>query len=237
MGGAGPESIDGALLRLDEPLSTQDRLGIVDSLVAHWHGPCEPGCGIRADELGNRSFPYPLRYWYQRYGQRQKTLCRQNHLLAPDELQIEEDRAVFYVENQGVYLWSTALEGDDPPVWGRFNDQESWTREEGSLSSFLIQIVLFEAIMVAPNGASLGWGNERILERLVNAMPQLPLGDWQWPYSPSRFYGRGGAFMFAAPNGQYRGESGYSIWIGAKSALPLQFLHGVADDTWESRDF
>jgi hypothetical protein len=29
-------------------------------------------------------------------------------------------RLFFYVENQGVYQWSTLSAGDDPPVFGRY---------------------------------------------------------------------------------------------------------------------
>ena len=56
-------------------------------------------------------------------------------------------RLLFYVENQGVYQWSTLLEGDDPPVFGRYEGRGRWAKEGVTLSEHLILMCLFEAVM------------------------------------------------------------------------------------------
>jgi hypothetical protein len=35
------------------------------------------------------------------------------------------------------------------------------------------------------------------------------------------------------PNCEIDGTQGYSIWIGAKTEHPLQFLKSIIDDGWE----
>src|SRR5206468_2654566 len=103
------------------------------------------------DELRGIALPKPLRWWYRLVGHRESSICNQIFLQAPSELRPDADgRVVFYVENQGVYLWSIMLEGDDPPVWSRFQQPGvPWTQEGMSLSEFLIGACLFQAIMDA----------------------------------------------------------------------------------------
>jgi len=40
--------------------------------------------------------------------------------------------------------------------------------------------------------------------------------------------------MYACPNGEdAKGVSGFSVWIGAKTEHPLQFLKPYLDESWE----
>src|SRR5205085_714636 len=97
-----------------------------------------------------RPLPGPLRWWYRRGGLRPGVLDGQNSLIGPDRLEVEADgKMTFYAENQGIYIWATLPEGDDPPVWGQFQGFEPWAEEEVTLSGFLIQACLFEAILHA----------------------------------------------------------------------------------------
>jgi hypothetical protein len=159
----------------------------------------------------------------------------QNWLLGPAELETDETgKAVFYCENQGVYLWATMLEGDDPPVWGMLNEQDiPWTEEGMTLSAFLIQACLFEGLGRAPYGASAAWADEQALERVVAPLRPLPLPPWHWPAYPSRLWYGGGAFAAAGPNGEYQGKKGFSIWVGAKTDQPLAYLREIVDEGWE----
>ena len=62
---------------------------------------------------------------------------------------------LFLSENQGGYGWATLPEGDDPPVWGSVDcGQEPWVEYGVSLSEFLIQACLFEAVNAAAYSAS-----------------------------------------------------------------------------------
>jgi hypothetical protein len=131
-------------------------------------------------------------------------------------------------------LWSTTLESNDPPEWGRFNDiRVPWTKEGMTLSEFLIGACLFQAIMDAPFGASMAWAEQATLDRIAEVIHPLPLAPWRWPANPSRFYADRGAFMFAAPNDDNLGNKAFSLWIGAKTKEPVAFLKQIVDDTWE----
>lgn len=228
-------ALDGLILSLGTPLSVHQRLAILDALIEYWHGPTQAGQGFSVRELADRKLPVPLRWCYERYGLCQEILSGQNRLLGPGQLQpAEEGRVLFYVENQGVYLWSTEAAGDDPPVWGRFNEEGTpWVEEEVSLSEFLIQVCLTEAIFSAPYGASAAWTGQSTLDRIAAVVPPVPLGAWQWPTYPTRFYARNEVFMLAGPNGEIEGEQGYSVWVAAISRHPLTFLKEIVDQRWE----
>jgi hypothetical protein len=169
----------------------------------------------------------------------------------------------FFSENQGVYRWATAATGaatgaerlqsgerflcedwvesappaiarDDASVWGRFNEVgKPWTEEGMQLSEFLIQVCLFESVMAAPYGASAASADEETLEKVTKPLKELPLPPWHWPDFPTRFFYGGGAFVVAGPNGQCNGKLGYSIWVGAKTEMPLAYLNEIVDERWE----
>lgn len=229
-------ALDQSLQGLDRVQAVHERLAILRRLAEYWHGPIGPSEGFAEEELRGKPVPFPLRWWYQLAGRNERILSGQNKLLEPAELTLDnEGRLLFYVENQGVYLWSTTLESDDPPVWGKFNESDKpWTEEGMSLSEFLIGACLFEAIMQAPFGASAAWAEETTLNKISVELPPLPLVPWRWPSYPSRFFARNGAFMFASPNDDNQGNKAFSIWIGAKSERPLAFLKAIVDEkTWE----
>ena len=143
-----------------------------------------------------------------------------------------DDHLLFYIENQGVYQWATLAEGDDPPVFGRYNDGEAWQPEGITLSEHLIIACLFEAIVChSPYGASIAWLKEDKLQQIVGQRPHLSTLSWRWP-GATRFYAGGGAFMCIC-RCPICGEAGYSIWIGAKTEETLQFLKPHIGTDWD----
>ena len=258
------DEIDQLLGSLGQPSTVERRLEILEKLIRYWHGGFLPDHLRPEESLRNLRLPRPLRWLYERGADRSGFFSRQNQLLGPDDLEIVDGRLVFYVENQGVYLWaieekenrrdvpgqlrlpfmdehdSRPIEtnDEDPPVWGRFNGKnDPWELEEVRLSEFLIQACLFEAIQSAPHGASASWGNQDLLDRVTAPLKLVPLGAWRWPSYPHRFWAGGGTFVSACPNGIVDGELGYSIWVGAKAEEPLQYLKVIVDKSWEHKTF
>jgi hypothetical protein len=231
------DEIDRLIASLTTAPSVEQKLEVLARLITYWHGPGEPELRPADDRLQARRLPRPLRWWYERGARRSGVYGGQNRLLGPDDLVDLDGHLLFYVENQGVYLWATEGEGADPPVWGRFDGDEPWVREEVSLSGFLVQACLFEAIFSAPFGASVAWAGQETLDRVTAPLHPVPLGAWRWPAYPSRFWAGGGAFVFAGPNGPPDGDPAYSIWAGAKSERPLAYLKAVADESWELTPF
>src|SRR5579871_125543 len=98
-------TLDALLARLAGPLSVQLRLDILRHLAVYWHGPVGPGDAIPDVQLEGLALPLPLQWWYRWAGRRTAVFSSQNRLLAPHELEAAEDgKAIFYVENQGVYV-------------------------------------------------------------------------------------------------------------------------------------
>jgi hypothetical protein len=203
----GHDEIDRLMGSLRQPSTVQRRLEILDHLITYWHGAPDRGLRRADSELRGLQLPRPLRWLYERGIDRAPILSRQNTLLGPEEPLFDDDHLLFYVENQGVYLWAIARESgrrdapdqlrlpfedveiirgavgredDDPPVWGRFNEKNRpWAREEVRLSEFLIQACLFEAIITASHGVWASWGDRALLERVTEGLRPLPLGAWR----------------------------------------------------------
>jgi hypothetical protein len=239
MGDIDCASVDLALDRLRQPTTVHDRLSILEQLVNYWHGPIRPEDGMTDAEIGGLPLPMPLHWWYRWAGKRSEILGRQNRLLVPRDfehrynmLRINNGRLCFYDENQGVYQWSTLRTGDDPPVFGRYEGKGRWGDERTRLSEHLILACLFEAVICqAKYRASATWLDEDTLGQIIEMIPPLAIGPWRWLVTS--FFARHGAFMCAAPNGEVNGKRGYSVYIGAKTERPLQFLKSFLNDRWE----
>jgi len=242
------DPLDLALDRLRHPATVHDRLGVLQQLVEYWHGPIRPEDGMSDAEIGGVTLPLPLRWWYRWAGKRREVMSGQNFLFVPRDyhhkyriLAVMGGRLHFYVENQGVYQWATLPDGDDPPVFGRYEYRGRWAREKTTLSEHLILTCLFEAVTChAIYGASVAWLEEEKFATIVCQIPPLAIPPWRW-LGTSFFAGKG-AFMFAAENGQGKpygnkahrrdAKRYYSVHIGAKTEAPLQFLKPLIDDRW-----
>jgi hypothetical protein len=157
----------------------------------------------------------------------------QNFLLDPGKLKIRDGLLEFYVENQYCYQWGTLPEADDPSVFGRKSLSDPWEPEGITLSEHLILACLFEAIIChSPYGASTAWLGEDILDRIIEHVAPIAINPWRWTGS-TRFYARGGAFMYVMGEFEIHGMRGYSVWIGAKTEHPLQFLKPFINKEWE----
>lgn len=221
-------AVDSALAQLVHPTTVQQRLAILQTIVEYWHGPIGPEDGFREHELGKRSLPMPLRWWFRWAGRREKTMSGQNKLLLPEQIcTTDGDLLVFYGENQWCYEWATEPKGDDPPVFGRDGQPQSWQPEGITLSEHLILACLFEATMChSPYGAGAACVDAEVLREIVQHIPPVPINPWRWT-GETRFYARNGAFMFTM------GKDNSDVWIGAKTEHPLQFLKPLLDRTWD----
>jgi hypothetical protein len=177
----------------------------------------------------------------------------QNHLLAPLEfadikkedwadVEVEDERLVFYVENQGVCRWATQAEQvEDARVWIRGSllsgELFEWTLEEPALSHFLLQLLSFEAVMGASSGASAAWLEWPLVDQALAPLERLPFGAWRWPTYPTHFYVGERIIAVAGPNpgpGETEQSAGQaSLTIGALDDDALAYLDEIVDDSWE----
>jgi hypothetical protein len=215
------------IARLTPASSTADRMQALFRFVEEWHG-----CSVERPSAAADTLPPPLVAFHRLAGQ-VPGLIVQNMLEAPDDPMIDGGHLVFYVENQGVCLWATEPQGEDPPVWWRVNEPgEAWQLEEEPLSGFLIQLTLFEAILGAPVGASTGSLGAEQVARLCATMTPLPLGAWRWNY-PTRFYARDGALLFVAGDE----EDAITAYVAAREPEALSFMADLIDESWDQVSF
>jgi hypothetical protein len=224
--------VDDALRQLHGTTTTEARLATLRELAEYWHGLISSEDGFRDEELAGKEMPYPLSWWYRLAGHRTEIMSGQNLLLQPDSLEMKDGLLLFYGENQWCYEWATMPAESDPPVYGREDQSKPWTPEGMLLSEFLIQVCLFEAVMChARYGASAAWIDADVMSDIAKVIHPLPIAPWGW--GGTQFWASNGAFAFVADNGEYQGRQGYSIWIGAKTEHPLEFLRSIVNDDWE----
>jgi hypothetical protein len=226
-------AVDAQLARLAGETTLDERFDMLRTVVEYWHGPIRPQDGYSDAELADIPMPEALRRWFRWAGKRQSIMSGQNELLEPSRLKAEDGRLVFYGENQWCFEWATSVAGDDPPVFGRESEPDSWKPQGLRVSEHLILACLFEAIMChAKYGASTAWLEESMVDWIRQQTPAVPLSPWTWT-GETRFFAGDGRFMFTMPNGKQDGVQGYSVWIGAKTEQPLRFLKDIVDDSWE----
>lgn len=75
-----------------------------------------------------------------------RPLTHQNQVLAAEDLYLDGEVTVFYVENQSVVIWGYRGSEEDPPVFERLNDPTAaWVPLGVRMSEFLTQTAIFEA--------------------------------------------------------------------------------------------
>jgi hypothetical protein len=156
----------------------------------------------------------------------------ENQLLSPEEMFTEGDELVFYVENQGVYLWGIKEMSGDPNVFGRINElNEPWEKEGEVLSRFLLQVAMWEASGL--HGAASSYlSSEEASSALADLQP-CSLQPWRWPAWPTRFLAGPDVLAFTFPNGEPGDESMLTVDVRAKSAEAIQFIEPFISDRWD----
>lgn len=236
------DALDADLRSLSETTSTERRLEILERVIAYWNGPRVPADGLPPTVLEGKRLPHPLRWWLLRYGDHPGVLLAPNHLPELEQLEPEEGgKLVFLIETQGVWLWATEAEGDDPPVWGRMNEEdEPWVQVSTSLSEFLLATTLYQSMRQSLYHS----GNHSVIfrpemDRIMSALPPYPLAGWccYGPGCRGQFYGRDGAFMFVSDDGVCDGEQSFGVEVAARTERPLLFLKELREVEWWPASF
>jgi hypothetical protein len=218
-----PAAPEEAIAALTTESTTADRVHALRSFVERWYG-----AEAETNEATSLEIPPPLRELHRLASTRK--LFGQNRLVPAKELVVEDGKMVFYVENQGVCLWAIDPTLDDPPVFVRSSETESWALEAPTLSGFLIQAVLFETILCAPYfGASTDAADAAELRKIRRRVAPLVLPPWA--RNKTEFFASSGIIGFAYANGD-----AHHIELAAHDREPFEALEGVIDD-WPNIGF
>src|ERR687896_2675347 len=168
-------------MRRVREILAQPRAEAIERFLTSWYGPRTVESALPEPGRSTR-MPAPLHGFYDLI-RRWPDAIVQNVVLAPPELPdlrneagaetyIDDGKLAFYVENQGVCRWATSPEEvDEAPVWirGETLDREmdTWELEEPRLSAFLVQVIVFEAVIGANHGASVAWLDRPTLARVL----------------------------------------------------------------------
>jgi hypothetical protein len=204
----------------------------VSVFLEEWYGSRVP----RGPFVSTPSIPEPLAE-LQALAKERHGLFVQNQLLPVDELESVDGRLIFYVENQGNWVWACDQDRDDPVVWSRSNDPGGpWQAEREPLSRFLLQVVLFEGSVGAPHGAMTAMLTIDELQPVLEPMKRLDLGAWRWPAEPTWFYAGSDTIAVVNPNdgSMPAFPSTFDIVIGARSSEGLAYLETAKTRPWDS---
>ncbi len=147
---------------------------------------------------------------------------------------------VFYVENQGVWLWAYG-EGDDPHVYDRENeDGRAWQPSGASLSDFLFQMTVVETVLGTERGAGASDLSQPDFDRIVEPLTAVDMTPWRWPGPEHRLWLGDGdrGIRGRQRNPRHRGGAGESLGSLARGCrgLRLDYLDGLEVDwDWNSR--
>jgi len=203
--------------------------------MAYWHG-LRPA-GYRVGDAVR--IPGVLRRFYESYGSQARSFLV-NELQQPDDWYDDDGHRVFYVEEQGVFVWGIShdqLDADDPPVFLRENAPGSpWVEESAATSVFLLQLVVASAAFMAPHGAAAAWLPQDDADLVLAPLTSLDLPPWRWPTYPARLHASEEAVAFMTPNqgpAEVATEAGVSMWVGSLSAAGVSFIEPHLSDAWE----
>ena len=207
----------------------------VGAFLADWYGP---PTSLRPEAASSE--PPALRTWRQSVARWQRPIVVQNQLVPRNRAQVEDDLVVFYVENQGVWLWAYG-EGDDPQVYDRENEGgRAWRPSGVKLSGFLFQMTVVETIFGSERGANASDLSQPDFDRVVGPLTAVDMTPWRWPGLEHRLWLGEGIAAFGGVNGipgaPEAPGSRWEVWLAAVDDSRLDYLDELdVDWDWNSR--
>jgi hypothetical protein len=196
-----PPSPEEAIVALTGRSTAEDRVRAMEIFVERWYAPITAEASKASNPLERTplELPEPLRRLYGLAAKRD--LFGQNRLVKAEDLAVEDGKLGFYIENQGVCVWAVDHPaGHDPPVFVRGNAWgDPWVEEAPTLSGFVIQMVIFEAVLCAGHFSARHDGlTASELRKLQRKVAPLVLPPWS--SSKTQFVGKGGIVGFVFPD-------------------------------------
>lgn len=208
-------------------------------LVARLYQPLSSGDGFSDDEvtsaerrLGFR-LPGLLREFYLLAGKRTDLNHAHNQLVHPKDLQLEDERLVFYEENQAVCLWGVRAEDldvADPPV-ARGDSMEGfpqwvWGPHFERLSSFLLTMLCWQGVMGGMTHHAVVSGIGARVEATIGARWRAL--DVDAPEGEIRAYTGGGQILCLVGT-----QPRVDLYAGARNEKGLAEIEELLDVAWD----
>ncbi len=184
--------------------------------------------GFSADELLQtetalgKPLPTVLKDFYAKYG-RYPLNQAHNRLVAPNKLTVDDNGfVVFYEENQGVILWALALADfaeENPIIYESYDNGNTWVShaDKERLSSFLVDVTLFQAIMGGYPFCAGHFGVATEVEQTI--LEQFAPFATDFVKRGMRYYGNAKQLIAIM-----EGETSNDLWIACQKKTPFQKL-------------
>jgi hypothetical protein len=219
--------------------TTDARMAGLEAFLPRYLGPRRPEFGASDDEIASIEMPVPLQRFFRFAGRWPghnpespyvNRFCVQDQLCSitaskwASPLRLLDDRLVFVMENQGVWVAATDRAGDDPPVWisedcSHRDARQVWRQLENPLSHFLVSFVLQELVL----GSNLGAAAPGALEVFERAgMPIEPVwirGEYAWDIDRPSYFLAGNRFLVRRAPDEADGDDWYGCQHHADGAV------------------
>jgi hypothetical protein len=231
------EDFDGLAILGDQPGNRRQTWRFVRALAAELGRPLTDSDGYGVSELraveerSGVATPSALAEAYLAFGRRTDLTATQDKLVPPHLLRIGSDGVmVFRVEVHDCARWGVRaadLDQDDPPVV--LDAGDGWVPYADHLSLTLVEMVLFEAMMSAPEGNC----DNRHMNEPANAIlnttySRLPLPDFpHWAINggpPVRW--------FTGPDVLLRDDGGTWLWVLGRTPAAVQSVRDLLPGEW-----
>lgn len=208
----------------------------VEEFLTRWYGP--PDQAATEVRTGHHA-AQPLIDWFATTTQWTQRVACQNTMVPPEDVTIEDGKAIFWIENQAVWVWGYDPGDDDLAVYDRINVAgKPWNSSGMRLSTFLVQATVFEAVLCTEHNGSAPRVNRDQLDTIQEPLNPLPGPEWNWPAPGGfRLYAADDLLAFAGPNVREgvpaEAADRWSVFIAARDPAPLAFLSNVAGVVWD----
>lgn len=213
----------------------------LDSLVSfltRWYGPADvPDAPVCADPR----LPGPLRDWFSTVARWSTAVTAQNTVLDSRHMRLDAGKVVFWLENQGVWLWGFDPDTEelDPAVYDRENGGRGWQPTGVDLSTFLLHVVVFEAVWMARYGAGTAYISPTRLAAVLAPMTPIPGACWRWPPPSTRFYA--GPHLLAMAGSMDEparpDEPAREVIVAGTCAAAVSYLEQIDGVRWDSHSW
>ncbi|WP_262403276.1 hypothetical protein [Actinomadura sp. CNU-125] len=207
----------------------------VRRFAREWRTPLVPGDGCEASELARAegrlglALPAAMREAYALFGRRADLTSRQDRLLAPEKLRVDDGMLVYRVENQHVVEWGVPLSrlaDDDPPVCFRGYEGRRNYLERFSLAC--VEMVMSESVLAADE-RHLGnrWMEPADASRVEELYSPLP-----FPEYPMWAMDDGTIRWFAGPDVLLRSDAGEWLWVLGRTEAAVNGVRAALPGEW-----
>ena len=209
--------------------SLKSRLSVIHLVIEYWHGPIMHESSNDDDGLKGQWLPEALHWFYKTIGCQHKVHSHYNQLIKLAHLNVDNEGYIeFYRENQGVFVWATEPSIEDPPVFGRGSDTESWVLQMDRLSDFLLFVVIFEAIYQAPWTAH-GSISRRAFAELTEPLFKVEVTHSLWQGEPCDIYHGRGLIVWRWRSDRHEA---LPVMLGALTESKIEYVKPLGNWIW-----